>query len=104
MIRAIQVEYKEDAAFKGYTKEGTEKYNKQQLDGLELYKRCNFEKELKRNKDQFIEEYTKLFLGKDGYLMTVLPMKKLYPTGYYEVCKNHKIFVDHDNKCLLLVD
>lgn len=103
MIKAIQVEYKEDSVFKGHTKEGTEKYNKQQLEGLELYKRCNFEKELKRNKDKFIEEYTKLFLAKDGYLMTVLSMKNHYPHGYYTHCKEHTIFVDHDNKCLLLV-
>lgn len=102
-MKAIQVKYKENATFKGYTKEGSEEYNKRQLKGLELYKRCNFEKELKRNIDKYIEEYTKLFVDND-YIMTVTPMEKLYPAGYYEHCKSKKIYVDHENKCLLLIE
>lgn len=103
MLKPIQVEYKENATFKGYTKEGVEKYNKQQLEGLELYKRCNFKKELKRNIDKYIEEYTKLFVD-NNYIMTVTPMTKLYPSGYYEHCKKHKIYVDYNNECLLLIE
>lgn len=101
-MKAIQIEYKENAVFRGYTKEGAYKYNQQQLKGLELYKKCNFEKELKRNIDKYIEEYTKLFVD-NNYIMTVTPMKKLYPSGYYDHCKSKKIYVDHDNKCLLLL-
>lgn len=101
MLKPIQVEYKENAIFGGRTKQETIEYNNFQLSGLELYNNCNFKKELKRNINNFIEEYTKFFIN-GNTIMTVSPMENLYPDGYYEHCKSHKILVDHENKCLLL--
>ncbi|MBC6695302.1 hypothetical protein H9L25_00725 [Terrisporobacter mayombei] len=103
MLKPIQLEYKENAKFGGRTKEQTEEYNKYQLEGFELYNACNFDKELKRNINSYIENYTKFFIDNTN-VITVSPMKKLYPIGYYEHCKKHKILVDHENKCLLLMN
>lgn len=103
-MEAIQVRYEENAIFKGYTKEGAEEYNKRQLQGLELYKKCNFDKELKRNKNKYIEEYTKFFVSYGKRLLTVTPMGDNYPHGYYEHCKSYTIYVDHENRCLLLIE
>lgn len=103
MIEPIILKYKENEVFKGRTKEETEEYNNYQLKGFELYKSCKFNKELKRNINKYIEEYTKFFIhSTDKYIMTVSPMKKSYPYGYYEHCKSYRILVDYNNKCLLL--
>lgn len=102
MIRALQVSYKEDSIFKGRNEKETKQYNNYQSEGFKLYKKCNFSKELKRNINKHIEEYTKFFIH-DNTLMTVSPVRKGYSSGYYEHCRGYGIFVDHDNKCLLLV-
>lgn len=101
-LKPIQVDTKESKTFKGYTEEQAKDYNKYQLEGLELYKKCNFNKQLKRNINKHIEEYTKFFV--DGvHLITVSPMKKDYPNGYYEHCRSHTIYIDNENKCLKLI-
>lgn len=103
MLEPMTIDYIENTQFKSRTREETEEYNNYQLKGFELYKSCNFSKELKRNINKYIEEYTKFFIHKnDKYIMTVSPMKNSYPSGYYEHCKSYKILVDYNNKCLLL--
>lgn len=102
-LKPMQVKYYKDAMFNTYTKEQAKEYNKYQLEGLELYKKCNFNKQLKRNINKHIEEYTKFFIYKDT-ITTVKPMTKYYPSGYYEHCKTFDIFVDHENKCLKLME
>lgn len=104
-LKPIQVDTKESKTFKGYTEEGAKDYNKYQLEGLELYKKCNFEKRLKRNINKHIEEYTKFFIY-NNLIITVKPMNinKDYPSGYYEHCRTFSIYVDHDNKCLKLIE
>lgn len=102
-LEPMNIIYIENPVFKGRTKQETEEYNEFQLKGFELYKNCNFDKELKRNIKKYIEEYTKFFLHRnDKYIMTVSPMKKKYTSAYYEHCKSFKILVDHTNRCLLL--
>lgn len=101
-LKPMSVRYEENATFKSYTKEGAENYNKYQSEGLELYKKCNFNKQLKRNINKHIEEYTKFFIH-GNYITTVSPMKKSYPTGYYEHCRSHTIYIDNENKCLKLI-
>lgn len=104
-LEPMNISYIENPVFKGRTKQETEEYNEFQLKGFELYKNCNFDKELKRNINKHIEEYTKFFLHRnDKYIMTVAPMKKNYTSAYYEHCKSYKILVDHENRCLLLQD
>lgn len=103
MLELMNIDYIKNTQFKSRTREETEEYNNYQLKGFELYKSCNFNKELKRNINKYIEEYTKFFLHKnDKSIMTVSPMKNSYPSGYYEHCKSYKILVDYNNKCLLL--
>lgn len=105
MVETINLKYIENEVFKGRTKEETEEYNNYQLKGFELYKSCNFNKELKRNINKYIEEYTKFFIHSNNkYIMTVSPMKKSYPGAYYEHCKSYRILVDYNNKCLLLTN
>ncbi|RGX02695.1 hypothetical protein [Paraclostridium sordellii] len=104
MLEPFSIRYEENKAFGGRTKQETEEYNEFQLKGFGLYKNCNFDKELERNINKHIAEYTKFFLNiKDKDIMTVSPMKKIYPSAYYEHCRSYKILVDNKNKSLLLL-
>lgn len=103
MLEPMTIDYIENTQFKSRTKEETREYNEYQIKGFELYKKCDFNKKLKRNINKYIKEYTKFFIHKnDKFIMTVSPMKKYYPSSYYENCKNYIILVDHDKECLLL--
>lgn len=105
MLKPMSVEYIENAVFGGRTKQETEKYNNYQLKGFDLYNKCNFTKELKRNIDLHIKNYTKFFIhGNEKIVTTVSPMKNSYPHAYYEHCRSYKILVDENNKCLLLIN
>lgn len=103
MLRPMNVEYIENTVFGGRTKQETEEYNNYQSNGFNLYKKCNFTKELKRNINLYIEKYTKFFIN-GNTIMTVSPMKNSYPYAYYEHCRSYKILVDENNKCLLLIN
>lgn len=103
-LEPFSIRYEGNKAFGGRTRQEEEEYNEFQLKGFELYKNCNFDKELKRNINKHIAEYTKFFLNiKDKDIMTVSPMKKIYPSAYYEHCRSYKILVDNQNKSLLLL-
>lgn len=48
MLKPMNIDYIENTQFKSRTREETEEYDNYQLKGFELYKICNFNKELKK--------------------------------------------------------